>query len=129
MHHQHRSARTAPGPAGTRLPAAQRRRQLLDVARRVLAQRGFYETTMADIAEEAGVTKPVLYQHFASKRELYTAVLHDIGEPGRYIEEVVDESWTDHLRRFDRVTAADAAIREPCIRCVAGRDLGDDQGR
>lgn len=69
-----------PAPTGARLPAAQRRRQLLDVARRVLAQRGFYETTMADIAEEAGVTKPVLYQHFASKRDLYTAVLVDIGE-------------------------------------------------
>ncbi|MDH4365470.1 MAG: TetR/AcrR family transcriptional regulator, partial [Acidimicrobiia bacterium] len=68
-----------PPAAGGRLPAAQRRRQLLDVARRVLAQRGFYETTMADIAEEAGVTKPVLYQHFASKRDLYTAVLEDIG--------------------------------------------------
>lgn len=34
---------------------------------------------MAEIAEEAGVTKPVLYQHFASKRDLYTAVLEDIG--------------------------------------------------
>lgn len=45
----------------------------------MLAQRGFYETTMAEIAEEAGVTKPVLYQHFASKRDLYTAVLEDIG--------------------------------------------------
>jgi AcrR family transcriptional regulator len=66
-------------PAGGRLPAPQRRRQLLDVARRVLAQRGFYETTMAEIAEEAGVTKPVLYQHFASKRDLYTAMLEDIG--------------------------------------------------
>jgi AcrR family transcriptional regulator len=62
------------------LPAAQRRRQLLEVARQVLAQRGFYETTMAEIADSAGVTKPVLYQHFASKRDLYTAVLEDIGE-------------------------------------------------
>jgi AcrR family transcriptional regulator len=68
-----------PQPIGGRLPAAQRRGQLLNVARRVLAQRGFYETTMAEIAEEAGVTKPVLYQHFASKRDLYTAVLNDIG--------------------------------------------------
>jgi AcrR family transcriptional regulator len=45
----------------------------------VLAKRGFYQTTMADIADAAGVTKPVLYQHFASKRDLYSAVLHDIG--------------------------------------------------
>jgi AcrR family transcriptional regulator len=68
-----------PAVVSGRLPAAQRRQQLLEVARRVLAQRGFYETTMTDIAEEAGVTKPVLYQHFASKRDLYTAVLEDIG--------------------------------------------------
>lgn len=65
--------------APVRLPAAERREQLLRVARQVLAQRGFYETTMADIADSAGVTKPVLYQHFASKRDLYTAVLQDIG--------------------------------------------------
>jgi AcrR family transcriptional regulator len=64
----------------SRLPAAQRRRQLLRIARQVLARRGFYETTMAEIADSAGVTKPVLYQHFTSKRDLYTAVLQDIGE-------------------------------------------------
>ncbi|MCP3990824.1 MAG: TetR/AcrR family transcriptional regulator [Actinomycetia bacterium] len=66
-------------PSPVRLPAAQRREQLLEVARHVLARQGFYETTMAEIADSAGVTKPVLYQHFASKRDLYTAVLQDIG--------------------------------------------------
>ena len=39
-------------------------------------------------------------------------LLHDIAEPGRYIEEIVDESWTEHLRRFHRATAADVALRE-----------------
>jgi MFS family permease len=39
-------------------------------------------------------------------------LLHDLGEPGRYVEQVVDESWTEHLRRFDRVTAADVALRD-----------------
>ena len=39
-------------------------------------------------------------------------LLHDIAEPGRYVEQVIDESWTEHLRRFDRVTAADVALRE-----------------
>ena len=73
------AAADAPPDAPVRLPAAQRREQLLQVARCVLAQRGFYETTMADIADSAGVTKPVLYQHFASKRDLYSAVLRDIG--------------------------------------------------
>ncbi len=39
-------------------------------------------------------------------------LLHDIAQPGRFVEQVVDESWTEHLRRFDRITAADAALRE-----------------
>lgn len=62
-----------------RLPAPQRRQQLLSVARSVLARRGYHGTTMTDIAEAAGVTKPVLYQHFTSKRDLYRTVLEDIG--------------------------------------------------
>lgn len=39
-------------------------------------------------------------------------LVRDIGDPERYIEHIVDESWTDHLRRFDRVTAGDVALRE-----------------
>jgi MFS family permease len=39
-------------------------------------------------------------------------LLHDINEPSRFVEVIVDESWTDHLRRFDRVTAADVALRD-----------------
>jgi AcrR family transcriptional regulator len=62
-----------------RLPAARRRRQLLDTALAVFADRGFHGTAMNDIAEAAGVTKPVLYQHFRSKRELYGEVLDDVG--------------------------------------------------
>jgi AcrR family transcriptional regulator len=62
-----------------RLPAAERRRQLLDTARTVFAERGFHATAMNDIADAAGVTKPVLYQHFSSKRDLYREVLEDVG--------------------------------------------------
>lgn len=62
-----------------RLPADQRRRQLLDNACRMFATRGFHATAMDDIAATAGVTKPVLYQHFASKRALFTELLHDLG--------------------------------------------------
>ncbi len=47
-------------------------------------------------------------------------LLNDIGEPARFVEEVVDESWTEHLRRFHRATAADLALRE--------RRLGFHQG-
>ena len=63
-----------------RLPADQRRQQLLDVACDVFAERGFHATSMDDIAEAAGVTKPVLYQHFPSKRALYVELLDDTGD-------------------------------------------------
>ena len=62
-----------------RLPADQRRQQLLDVAREVFAASGFHATSMDDIADAAGVTKPVLYQHFPSKRALYVELLEDTG--------------------------------------------------
>lgn len=59
----------------SRLPAARRREQLLEVALQVFAARGFHQTSMNDVAEAAGVTKPVLYQHFSSKRALYLELL------------------------------------------------------
>ena len=67
----------------SRLPAPERRRQLLDVALGVFGQRGFHQTAMNDIAEAAGVTKPVLYQHFGSKRELYLELLREVGNQMR----------------------------------------------
>jgi MFS family permease len=39
-------------------------------------------------------------------------LLRDVNKPGRFVEQIVDESWTEHLRRFDRVTASDVALRE-----------------
>ena len=39
-------------------------------------------------------------------------LLRDVNQPGRFVEQIVDESWTEHLRRFDRVTASDVALRE-----------------
>ena len=65
--------------ATTRMRAHDRRRQLLDVATNVFAERGFSATIMDDIAFAGGITKPVLYQHFDSKRALYIAVLEDGG--------------------------------------------------
>ncbi len=62
-----------------RLPAEQRRLQLLEVARDTFAQRGFHATSMDDLAAAAGVTKPVLYQHFSAKRALYIELLESLG--------------------------------------------------
>ena len=70
----------------TRLPASQRRRQLLNVAIEAFGTSGFHKTSMSALAAAAGVTKPVLYQHFRSKSELYLEVLRDIG--GRLRDEL-----------------------------------------
>jgi AcrR family transcriptional regulator len=63
-----------------RLPAAERRQQLVDTALTLFAERGMHGTSMDDIAEAAGVTKPVLYQHFRSKRALFLELLDDVGK-------------------------------------------------
>jgi AcrR family transcriptional regulator len=62
-----------------RLPAPARREQILDVSVQVFARNGFHSTSMNDVAEAAGVTKPVLYQHFDSKQDLYLALLEEAG--------------------------------------------------
>lgn len=58
-----------------RLPKAQRREQLMDTARSVFVEQGYHAASMDDIAECAGVSKPLLYQHFPSKLDLYLAIL------------------------------------------------------
>jgi AcrR family transcriptional regulator len=62
-------------PRSSRLPRHERRRQLLDAALEVFVSQGYHAAAMDDIADRAGVSKPVLYQHFQSKLELYLALL------------------------------------------------------
>src|SRR6185503_14977422 len=59
----------------TRLPRSARRKQLLAAAQQVFVAHGYHAAAMDDIAERAGVSKPVLYQHFPGKLELYLALL------------------------------------------------------
>ena len=63
----------------TRLSADARREQILTVALGVFADAGFHGASMNELAEAVGVTKPVLYQHFVSKRDLYQALIDDVG--------------------------------------------------
>ena len=86
-----------------RLPGPERRRQLLHVAVREFGSRGYHDTSMNQLADAAGVTKPVLYQHFESKRELYLEVLRDLGR---------------HLR--EQVATATAAAPDPHSMVEAG---------
>ncbi|HEV8024028.1 MAG TPA: TetR/AcrR family transcriptional regulator [Candidatus Nanopelagicales bacterium] len=60
---------------GTRMPREQRREQVMGAARAVFVERGYHAAGMDEIADAAGVSKPVLYQHFPSKLELYLALL------------------------------------------------------
>jgi AcrR family transcriptional regulator len=62
-------------PRGGRLPRRERRVQLLDSALEVFVAQGYHAAAMDDIAERAGVSKPVLYQHFPGKLDLYLALL------------------------------------------------------
>src|ERR1700752_4019624 len=59
----------------TRLPRSARRKQLLEAAQEVFVAQGYHAAAMDDIAERAGVSKPVLYQAFPGKLELYLALL------------------------------------------------------
>ena len=63
------------GRRGSRLPRDERRGQLLIAASEVFVDRGYHAAGMDEIADRAGVSKPILYQHFVSKLELYLAVL------------------------------------------------------
>lgn len=58
-----------------RLSGAERRVQLMDVSRKVFAKHGYEGTSIEEIAREAGVTKPVVYEHFGSKEGIHAAVV------------------------------------------------------
>ena len=93
-------------PRGTRLPRLARRRQLLDAAMEVFVARGYHAAAMDEIAERAGVSKPVLYQHFPGKQELYLALLDE--SVGRLVEAVASavRSTSDNRQRVNATFAA-----------------------
>jgi AcrR family transcriptional regulator len=92
-----------------RLPRDQRRIQLLDAASEVFASKGYHAAAMDDIADAAGVSKPVLYQHFPSKLDLYLALLDQSCER---LAEVVEEALASTEDNADRVIATVAAFYE-----------------
>ncbi len=85
-----------------RLRAADRRAQLLEVARRVFGNSGFHGVSMDDVAKEAGVTKPILYDHFPSKKELYLELLdEDLSALHESVKQALD-SPTGNRERIRR---------------------------
>jgi AcrR family transcriptional regulator len=69
-----------PRVRSARLPRSARRRQLLGAAQEVFVAQGYHAAAMDDIADRAGVSKPVLYQHFPGKLDLYLALLEEHAE-------------------------------------------------
>lgn len=115
--------------ASTRLPRPARRRQLLGAARDVFVAQGYHAAVMDEIAERAGVSKPVLYQHFPGKLELYLALLDEsVAELVRSVSSALS-STTDNRQRvpatfrafFDFVGGSGEAFR-----LVFESDLGNE---
>ena len=101
-------------PHSGRLPRSARRVQLLESALDVFVANGYHAAAMDDIAETAGVSKPVLYQHFGSKLELYLALLDSSCDS---LVEVV-QSQADLVTQFNagqRTTVACAPTCAPVI--------------
>jgi AcrR family transcriptional regulator len=94
------------GAGRGRLPRSARRAQLMGAAREVFVAQGYHAAAMDDIAERAGVSKPVLYQHFPGKLDLYLALID------RHADELVTSvraalaSTTDNRQRVARAIEA-----------------------
>jgi AcrR family transcriptional regulator len=82
----------------TRLPAAERRQALIDVALQVFSEGSYRGTTTAEIARKSGVSEPILYRHFGSKRELYLAC--------------IEESWRRLRTVWEGAIAESSSARE-----------------
>jgi AcrR family transcriptional regulator len=79
----------------TRLSGPERRAAVVETACRVFAKSSYHGSTTAQIARETGVTEPVLYRHFASKRELYIACLDSVWQQVRALWEKAVEREPD----------------------------------
>src|ERR1700730_173183 len=96
-------------PRSNRLPRNERRRQLLDAALEVFVSQGYHAAAMDDIAERAGVSKPVLYQHFPGKLELYLALLDESVDA---LVETVRDALRSTTENRQRVAATFSAYFE-----------------
>ena len=91
---------------GGRLPRSARRKQLLAAAQEVFVANGYHAAAMDDIALRAGVSKPVLYQHFPGKLELYLALLDVQTEALADAVIAALEGTTDNQQRIHGVLSA-----------------------
>jgi len=81
-----------------RMSGKERREQLLDVGRTLFAAKGFDGTSVEEIAEKAGVSKPVVYEHFGGKEGLYAVVVDR--EVDRLLDRITASLVGDHPREL-----------------------------
>jgi AcrR family transcriptional regulator len=95
------------------MTAADRRAAILDAARFAFADSGYHETSLDSVAERAGVSKALLYEHFSSKRELYVAMLEmHVHELVERISGAVAEAEPGEARMLAGVEAFFAFVEE-----------------
>jgi AcrR family transcriptional regulator len=97
---------------GARLPAAERRLEVLETAVRVFSEGSYRGTTTAEIARAAGVSEPILYRHFASKRDLYFAALDHVWAQARAAWEAALAGEADVLAALDAMGRGHFAVRD-----------------
>ena len=119
-------------PASTRaarLPREQRRRQVLAAALDVFSTAGYHAASMDEIADHAGVSKPVLYQHFPGKLDLYLAILDaSIDDLMAVAREALTGTTDNATRVTAMVNAYFAFVEDPggAFRLVFESDLANE---
>lgn len=86
-----------------RLPAEERRRQILDAAIGVFARQGYGGTGTADIARAAGIGEPTIYRYFSNKRELYVAAIREGADEVREEWERIAEEAPDPMTALQQI--------------------------
>jgi AcrR family transcriptional regulator len=99
----------------SRLPAEKRREQLLDRAANLFSKLGYARATTAELAKAAGVTEPIIYRHFASKRDLFIALIERTGE--------------ETLRQWEEALADAPDPADRLVRLLAGNPMVSERGR
>jgi AcrR family transcriptional regulator len=78
-----------------RMSSEERRAAIVEAAARIFADKGFRGTTTRELAAAVGVTEPVLYEHFRTKRDLYSAIIGEKAQQGLAILSALVERYAD----------------------------------
>jgi AcrR family transcriptional regulator len=115
----------------TRLPAAERRQAIVDAALKVFVAGSYRGSTTAEIAREAGISEPILYRHFASKRDLYLACLESAWVALRAafdakLEELGDRDAISAIGQASREFHAAGGVKPVTLWIQALTEAGED---